>query len=177
MESPSEEKKHVVPISPVEFQRWIEPLLGLAGGYAYSIVRNREDAEDAVQEAALKAFKAVGRFNRSMSFKGWWFAIIRNSCIDLLRGKNSRTPGCGVEPDELACEGQHVREQMERGEELIWAMSQLTPLQREILELRYFGDCSYEEIATALSIPKGTVMSRLHQARQALAMVYQGVEK
>lgn len=63
---------------------------------------------------------------------------------------------------------------MESCEELLWAMSSLTPLQREILELRYFGDCSYEEISTALSIPKGTVMSRLHQARLALASVYRG---
>jgi RNA polymerase sigma-70 factor, ECF subfamily len=167
-------QRHAAPIPPDEFQRWIEPLLHLAGGYAYSIVRNREDAEDAVQEAALKAFKAVGRFDRSKSFKGWLFAILRNCCLDLLRKRCSQATNSGVDPDELVSDNDNRQERMESCEELLWAMSSLTPLQREILELRYFGDCSYEEISTALGIPKGTVMSRLHQARLALASVYRG---
>ena len=52
------------------------------------------------------------------------------------------------------------------------ALDRLSPPHREILELRYFGDCSYRDIATALGIPQGTVMSRLHAARQALAAAY-----
>jgi RNA polymerase sigma-70 factor (ECF subfamily) len=52
------------------------------------------------------------------------------------------------------------------------ALAKLTPTHREILQLRYFGGCSYSEMAESLSIPVGTVMSRLHAARQALAAAY-----
>ena len=52
------------------------------------------------------------------------------------------------------------------------ALDKLTPLLREILQLRYFGGCSYRELAEVLAIPQGTVMSRLHAARQALAAAY-----
>jgi RNA polymerase sigma-70 factor (ECF subfamily) len=51
-------------------------------------------------------------------------------------------------------------------------LAQLSLAHREIIELRYFGDCSYQEIAEALGIPEGTVMSRLHLARRALAAIY-----
>lgn len=102
MELLFQRQRHAAPIPPDEFQRWIEPLLHLAGGYAYSIVRNREDAEDAVQEAALKAFKAVGRFDRSKSFKGWWFAILRNCCLDLLQKDVHKPPTAGSTPMSLS---------------------------------------------------------------------------
>ena len=52
------------------------------------------------------------------------------------------------------------------------ALARLTPAHREILELRYFGGCSYRDLAEALAIPAGTVMSRLHAARLALAAAY-----
>jgi RNA polymerase sigma-70 factor (ECF subfamily) len=51
------------------------------------------------------------------------------------------------------------------------AIAQLSPEHREIIQLRYFGDCSYQEIATALGVPVGTVMSRLHAARRALVAI------
>ena len=63
---------------------------------------------------------------------------------------------------------------IEQEDEVRNALQKLHPLHREILELRYFGDCSYREIATALDIPEGTVMSRLHAARQALVEVFEG---
>jgi RNA polymerase sigma-70 factor (ECF subfamily) len=159
-------------VSEDEFRRWIEPLLERAGGYAFSIVRNREDAEDAIQEALLKAYLNMSRYERSRSFKGWWFAIIRNCCLDLLRKRVGRHVTVAIDPSELPSPGNDARGGVERGDELIWALNQLTPVHREIIELRYFGDCSYSEIAEALGIPEGTVMSRLHAARHALAAIY-----
>jgi len=159
-------------VSEDEFRRWVEPLLERAGAYAFSIVRNREDAEDAVQEALLKAYLNIRRYERSRSFKGWWFAIIRNCCRDLLRKRGRRPAIVAVDPSELPSTGNNVHSEVERSDELVWALNQLTPAHREIIELRYFGDCSYSEIAEALSIPAGTVMSRLHVARRALADFY-----
>lgn len=150
-----------------EFGAWVEPLLGRAAAYAWSILRDRGDAEDAVQEGLWKAWRALDRYDRSRAFKGWWFAIIRNCCLDLCR-RRSRHPTGGTDPDTLASDGD-ARQALERHDQVAWALSRLTPAHREVLQLRYFGDCSYREIAEALHIPAGTVMSRLHAARHALA--------
>jgi len=161
---------HCPRVSGDEFRQLIEPLLERAGAYAFSIVRNREDAEDAVQNAALKAYQSMEYFDRSRSFKGWWFAIIRNCCLDLLR-KRRRRPAA-VDPTELPAGRGDERDNLEQRDKLSWALNQLTRAHREIIELRYLGDCSYREIAEVLGIPEGTVMSRLHAARQALACIY-----
>ena len=164
-------------IAADEFQQWIEPLLDRAGAYAYAIVRSREDAEDAVQEAALKAFRALAGYNRSCSFKGWWFSIIRNCCLDLLRKRKTQPQGEEVMPDELPSGQPNHSEELATSNMVTWGLSRLDPSQREILELRYFGDCSYRDIATTLGIPMGTVMSRLHAARKALSAICKGEMK
>ena len=151
------------------FQQRIEPLLACAAAYAYAIVHHREDAEDVLQEAALKGFRAFDSYDPARPFKGWWFTIIRNCCRDLLRGKRTRGPSIAIEQSELAISRKsHVDQQ----DEMQFALGKLSDTHREILELRYFGDCSYREIAAVLSIPEGTVMSRLYVARRALAAIY-----
>jgi len=151
------------------FQQRIEPLLDRAAAYAYAILHNREDAEDALQEAALKGVLAFERYDPSRPFNAWWFVIIRNCCRDLLRRKRSRGPSVRIEQSDLAANSTPVADQQD---EVRHALRQLSDAHREILELRYFGECSYREIATVLSIPEGTVMSRLYAARQALAAIY-----
>jgi RNA polymerase sigma-70 factor (ECF subfamily) len=150
------------------FAQWVEPLMGRAAGYAYSLVRNRADAEDALQEALLKGYLGVRAYDRARPFKGWWFAVLRNCCLDLLRRRKARA----ALPLESAAEVEARGDGGGEAEGLLSALAKLTPPQREVLELRYFGDCSYREIAEALGVAEGTVMSRLHAARQALAAVY-----
>lgn len=159
-------------VSDEEFRERVEPLLPRAAAYAFAIVRNREDAEDAVQEATLKACLAMDRYDRFQSFKGWFFAIVRNASLDLLR-KHRRNPLRGAaDIDEAPLATGDKRDGMQLSDAMGWALTQLTPAHREVLELRYFGDCSYQDIAASLDIPMGTVMSRLHAARQALNVVY-----
>jgi RNA polymerase sigma-70 factor (ECF subfamily) len=155
--------------SGCDFRQWVEPLLRQSAAYAYAIVRNQEDAEDAVQEAAIKAYQAFAGYNPSCPFKGWWLAILRNCCRDLLRRRQSRPATVTMErvelPPKAAWPSDLYRDLRE-------ALDQLSEAHREILQLRYFGGCSYREIAGALGIPAGTVMSRLYAARQALTDIY-----
>jgi len=155
--------------SGCDFQQWIGPLLRQSATYAYAIVCNREDAEDAVQEAAIKAYQAFPSYNPSYPFKSWWLAILRNCCRDLLRRRQSRPATVTMErvefPPKAAGPGDLYQDLRE-------ALDRLSEAHREILQLRYFGGCAYREIAGVLGIPAGTVMSRLYAARQALNDIY-----
>lgn len=151
------------------FARWLEPLLETSGAYAFAIVGNRADAEDAVQEAALKAYRKFAAFDTSRSFRGWWLAVLRNCCRDLLRRRRKSARSLEEEPAATT-----VQDPDPRGD-LCRALRVLSVDHREILQLRYYGGCSYRDIAAALAIPEGTVMSRLHAARQALAASYRRI--
>jgi RNA polymerase sigma-70 factor (ECF subfamily) len=161
--------------TPAEgFEQRIRPLLDRAAAYAYAIVHNREDAEDALQEAAIKGFQAFESYDPSRPFKAWWFVIIRNCCRDLLRRRRTRGSSVEIKQSDLAAD---PNPSADEHDEVRWALAQLSDAQHEILELRYFGECSYREIAAVLSIPEGTVMSRLFAARQALADIYKRKSK
>jgi RNA polymerase sigma-70 factor (ECF subfamily) len=146
------------------YAQLLSPLLGRATAYARSILRHRYNAEDAVQQAAMRGLERFDTFDVSRSFKAWWFAILRNCCIDALRNaKAARTTTLDQDPPDTAVskDDDWLR--------LAAAMDELSNDHHEILRLKYFADQSYDEIAETLAIPKGTVMSRLHLARKALA--------
>ncbi len=145
---------------------------------AYTLVGNRDDALELSQDAFVKAFRAMKRFDVNMPFYPWLHRIIRNTSLNHLkkkkrRGESSldsmmesgfdardpkRTPLDMANRSELALHIEH-------------AMSQLSPEQQEILRLRHFMELSYGEIAASLEIPQGTVMSRLHSARKKLRSI------
>ena len=148
-----------------DYGRALEPLLAQAGGYARSILRSRADAEDAVQLAALRGLERLSSYDEARPFKAWWFAILRNCCIDIFR-RARRHPTVAIE-DDIADD--RPGDPSPDWEALDAALESLSDNHREIVRLRYFAALSYAEIAEVLSIPRGTVMSRLHHARQALA--------
>jgi len=150
-------------LTPSAYGRLLEGMLEQAAAYALSILRNRHDAEDAVQQAALRGLERIAQYDPRWPFRGWWFALLRNCCIDLVR---SRRP-CA----SLATAEHHADRHGNPTEwqDLAEALDGLEPQQSEILRLKYFGGLSYDELAQALDIPKGTVMSRLHYARKALS--------
>ncbi len=150
-------------MSPSQYGRLLESLLEQAAGYARSILRNRHDAEDAVQQAALRGLERLASYEPDRPFKAWWFAILRNCCIDLFRSPKPVT----LAMDSLDS-GWTPSRQHEDWEELALAIERIAPQHAEILRLRYFGNLSYRELSQALAIPQGTVMSRLHYARKAL---------
>src|SRR5207244_12530368 len=127
------------------FQQWVQPLLEQAAGYADSIVGNHADAEDAVQEALWKGYRGLHGYDRARPFKGWWFAIVRNCCLDLLQQQRARPRTVPVEEAH-----QVAARAAEAAEPLREALGRPTPLLREVLQLRYCGGCSYCSIAEAL---------------------------
>jgi RNA polymerase sigma-70 factor (ECF subfamily) len=148
-----------------DYAQALEPLLQPAARYAMSILRNRADAEDAVQAAALRGLERLASFDESRPFKGWWFAVLHNCCIDRLR-RSRRFPAAEVDIDAVA---DVAEEPAPDWAALDLALQGLPERQAEVVRMHYFAGLRYREIAEALSIPIGTVMSRLHSARQSLA--------
>lgn len=146
---------------------------------AFGILRQREDAWDVAQEAFVKAYKKLDRFEGNSAFYTWLYRITYNLSIDTLREKSRRETvdlegnrkleevlqsdgrPAGEHPDQMA-----QRRELHRV--LQAAMSKLSDKHRAIIVLREVEGLSYEEMAEVLGISKGTVMSRLFHARQNL---------
>ncbi len=146
------------------FARLLTPHLPAATAFARTLLRHRADAEDAVQQAALRGLERFASYDPARPFKAWWFTILRNLCLDMLRRQK-------LQPRETL--GDIDPPAPETVAEFDWqalddAILRLSEPHREILRLRYFADMGYRDLAETLGIPQGTVMSRLHLARLAL---------
>lgn len=133
-------------------------------------------ADDAFQEAWLKAFRRLGTLKRPAAFRSWLYRIGRNSAMDALRRRGR----------ELPLEDPRARDAMEAldrdrladgpdddfGEATVAALhvalDRIAPIHREVLALKFLEDLSYEEIADVVGIPIGTVRSRIHHGRRSL---------
>ncbi|HMX62184.1 MAG TPA: sigma-70 family RNA polymerase sigma factor [Candidatus Sumerlaeota bacterium] len=143
---------------------------------ALSLTQNYDDARDLSQDAFVKAFKAIKRFQLGRPFYPWYYRILRNLCLTHLErhGPKRRVSL------ELLVEVEHVQFEAPTGDvvediqrqqmaaHLRVAIEKLKPEFKEIIAMKHFEEMSYEEIAQALKIPIGTVMSRLFHARKAL---------
>ena len=144
---------------------------GKAIGTASLMLGSYDDAQDASQEAFVRAWRRIDRFRGDSSFNTWFWSILRNVCIDRIRKRAKRkhaslsdtydTPDPSAGPAALA-------DQSEQAQQLWRAIRQLSEPQREIIIMSHFNEMSYRQIAEVLDIPIGTVMSRLHNARKAL---------
>jgi len=163
---------------PEAFNRLTETLRLRAFRVASSLVGSREDALDLAQEAFLKTYKARATFREGEPFLPWFHRILRNTCFSFLRKRGRiRQQSTSFEQDgeetqwELVDEGPQPFEASEQSE-AVQAFQQcfqtLSARDREILGMRHFEDLAYREIARALGIPEGTVMSRLFHARKRL---------
>jgi RNA polymerase sigma-70 factor (ECF subfamily) len=146
---------------------------------ALKVLRNRDDAEDAVQDAMLKVWRNLDRFEGRASFTTWLHRIVLNASLDLLRRRSGRAEGVAVDERNEDClpkfEPSHDQTP-ERDLGLAQmqlmvraAVARLAPVHRQAITLREFDDCAYDEIAEVAACPIGTVMSRLHHARQRMA--------
>ncbi len=151
---------------------------------AMQLLGRPEDARDVAQDAMLRFFDTLGRFQADRPVLPWLFKIVHNRVRDLERRRRRRRvesldsylEASGREPVS-ARPGPEATTRRRDLQRRIWrAIGLLPPKHREILVLREYQDLSYAEIATVLSIPKGTVMSRLHAARQSLRRTLREIE-
>ena len=145
---------------------------------AYSFLRNVDDAADICQDVSLRAYRSMQRFDENRSFYPWIYQILKNLCINQNR-KRKRYSGETEQIENLKSGYADPEREMLRKEEAAMvrqALESLADMHREILILRTYGDASYSEIAEILSIPEGTVMSRIYNARMKLKSIIQSME-
>lgn len=139
---------------------------------AKAVVRDAALAEDAAQDAFVRAFRAIRRFRIGEPFYPWLYRILRNSCLTTLKRHGKPPPSLDAEgappPPAPPFDPAMNLAKEELRAAVRDAMTELSDPHREILHLSHFEGLSYREIADCLKIPIGTVMSRLWAARQAL---------
>lgn len=133
-------------------------------GHAVAILGNLEDALDAVQDAFLDAYQAVGRFDGSRRFYPWLYTILRNRCFKLLASRQKQA-AAGMDGVEILAQTAEDSCGVAAGI-VDRAMRELAAEDRELLTLKHLDGLSYKDIAEILGIPVGTVMSRLYYARE-----------
>ena len=157
------------------------PLLDQLYGGALRMTRNPQDAEDLVQETYLKAFNAFGSFKEGTNLKAWMYRIMTNAYINTYRKKQRRpleTSAEDVTDRQLYTTSSHDSTGLQSAEvealrnmpdaAIADAMNSLNDDYRMVVYLSDVEGLAYKEIAEALDIPIGTVMSRLHRGRKQL---------
>lgn len=160
-------------------QRYERPVFSLV----YRMVRDRALAEDLSQEAFIRAFRAIGKYNPSYKFSSWIFKIAHNVTIDHLRRKRIDTVSLQGSRYALTEEAQSRTqpvvesrderpdayvENRELGSQIEAAIGRLRPHYREVTLLRHVEGYSYNEIAEIMDLPLGTVKTYIHRARLEL---------
>jgi RNA polymerase sigma-70 factor, ECF subfamily len=153
-------------------------------GVARAVVHNPEDALELAQETFVRAYENLASFESRSSFSTWLYRIAANLAIDLRRreGRHSFVQGDEAESeiDRLPSSIGDSFAEVSRGElnrHLRAALNELTPEHRAVILLREVEGLSYDEISDLLQCPRGTVMSRLHYARNRLRTILKTVEQ
>ena len=133
---------------------------------AYRMTGDYEDARDATQNAFVRAFVKLHQFDPAQRFFSWIYRIVVNECLNQRR--RPATESLRLVPPVTRDPGEGLDRERRRVA-LQQAIEALGPEQRDVIVLRHYGDCSYDEIAAALGLPVVTVKSRLYVARQRLA--------
>ena len=144
---------------------------------AMRMLRNREEAEEAVQDAFVKAFNALGQFEKRSTFSTWLYRILFNVCSTMLSKHGEATQSLSSDKNEGELENEipdfsEIPDSIVEGEEfrrlVIEALNELPPLYSGTATMFYLDDLSYEEIVTITGSPLGTVKARLFRARAML---------
>jgi RNA polymerase sigma-70 factor (ECF subfamily) len=172
MSAPEAAESAGVPVrATVEsFDAVVLPHLNAAHRLALWVMRDEHDAEDAVQEASLRAFRYFRTFGGGDG-RAWFLRIVRNTCYARRRGVHAPTDSFDEEQHSMTrpqSDPETLLLQTTAAASIEVAMSRLPDHIHELLVLREVEGLSYRELADAIGIPIGTVMSRLSRARGAL---------
>ena len=161
--------------------RWEKPIYNLC----LRMLANREDAADTSQEVFLAAFRNIRSFRRDAKFSTWLYRIAVNRSISKLR---RRPPGAHYSIDDasenrgieqLPARQSHEREFLaeESRRQVRQAMGRLSPEQRAVVELKFFSELTFEEIAGVVEVPLSTIKSRLYSGLEVLKSVLGRIEQ
>jgi RNA polymerase sigma-70 factor (ECF subfamily) len=147
----------------------VQPLIPALRRYARAMLRNRDDADDLVQDVLERALANWQGRRKAASLRSWLFAILHNLALDRLRRRARRGIDAPLETVPEAWLGRPAEQEHALGlQDVLAHLAQLPDDQRAVLLLVSVEDLSYAEIAAVLDIPMGTVMSRLSRARERL---------
>lgn len=150
------------------FRHFVERYERRALAHARLLTRNEADAADATQEAFVDAFRNLRTFDPARQFYAWFYVLLRNRCFKQRSRRATR-----AESDVVAAPG--VAPGISEEHLDLWrAIARLSPEDAEIVVLKHIEGWTYEELASALAVPRGTVMSRLFTARQRLLALLSG---
>jgi RNA polymerase sigma-70 factor (ECF subfamily) len=144
------------------------------------MVHNRDDADDLTMVAFSKAFHNLANYSADFAFSTWLFRIATNNCIDFIRKKKLQTTSIdqssqtedgesapiAVKDKSMTPEESIIKDQ--RAIKIREVIQTLSPKYKQLIELRYFEELSYEEIAEQLDLPLGTVKAQLFRAKDML---------
>jgi len=164
------------------FSRLIDNYKNMVYNLAYRMSNNPHEAEDISQEAFLRAFQSLARFNPSYKFSTWLYQITLNIIRDRFKKRelNYVSLDAPVETDDsefypqpadLTNNPEHIITRQEDAQAIQQAISSLPLKYREVIVLRHLQDLSYIEISNILKLPSGTVKIRLYRAREQLKRI------
>ena len=154
-----------------------------AFSFAFRMLKDSAEAEDATQEAFLRVFDKINTFREDSSFSTWFYTILNNICLDILRKQSRAVETVSIhqsdsENDEYelqledTTQSPHDKLQKKEAQKLLnTALLSLSEEHRAVIILRDINGFEYDEIAKILNISLGTVKSRISRARQALGKI------
>jgi RNA polymerase sigma-70 factor (ECF subfamily) len=155
------------------FDQLLGPLVGRAFRLAYGMLHDTQAAEDAVQEAAIRAWRKLRNLRPGTEMRPWFLAIVANQCRTIARGPwwsvlrlAEVDRGASREPEDEIVRGADVRA----------ALRRLSPEHREVLVLHYYLDLPLEEVAQIAGIPLGTAKSRINRGIAAMRPFFEPME-
>jgi RNA polymerase sigma-70 factor (ECF subfamily) len=152
---------------PTAFEELVLAYQSLAFRTAFVITGDAADAEEAAQDAFVKAHRALRRFRSGEPFRPWLLTIVANEARNRRRSRGRRSAlalRASTEPDAPGDDPEEAALATERRMQLLTAFDQLRDDDRDVLACRFFLELSEEETAAALGIARGTVKSRTHRA-------------
>jgi RNA polymerase sigma-70 factor (ECF subfamily) len=164
------------------FSRLIDSYKNMVYNLAYRMSNNPQEAEDISQEAFLRAFQSLVRFNSSYKFSTWLYQITLNIIRDRFKKKELNCVSLDTplekddsefypQPADLTRNPEQIIAQQENTQTIQQAILSLPLKYREVIVLRHLQDLSYVEISNILKIPPGTIKIRLYRAREQLKKI------
>jgi RNA polymerase sigma-70 factor (ECF subfamily) len=163
---------------PLAYRMLVERHKDYAFTIAYRILAIREDAEEAAQDAFIRAFNGLSSFNRDAKFTTWFYRIVVNAALTVQQKKKVATEDIdNTRQLRGGMESQDSYKKQEQRHYIEMALKQLPPDDVTMITLFYLKELSLEEIAETVGIETNTIKVKLHRARKRLAYVMQDMLK